>query len=55
MCPVQDIDVVIDWFSAVMWSDIKMNNSPVGDASEFSCLPESVGQGMYCAGTFCYK
>ena len=33
MCPVQDIEVVIDWFSAVMSGDIKMNNSPVGGAS----------------------
>ena len=35
MCPVQDIEVVTDWFSAVMWGDIKMSNSPVGGAGEF--------------------
>ena len=55
MCPAQDIEVVIDWFSAVMCGDIKMSNSPVGGASEFSCSPESVDQGICRAGTFCYK
>ena len=35
LCPVQDIEVVIDWFSAVMWGAIKMSNSPIGGASEF--------------------
>ena len=55
MCPVQDIEVVIDWFSDVIWGAIKMTNSPVGGASEFSCPPESVDQGMCRAGTFCYK
>ena len=52
LCPVQDIEVVIDWFSAVMWGAIKMSNSPVGGASEFSCPPESVDEGMCRAGTF---
>ena len=46
MHPVQDTEVVISWFSVVMWSIIKMTNSPVGGASELSCLPESVDQGM---------
>ena len=36
-CPIQDIEVVINWFSVVMQSAIKMSNSPVGGASEFSC------------------
>ena len=49
------IEVVIDWFSAVMWGAIKMSNSPVGGDSEFSCPRESVDQGMRGAGTFCYK
>ena len=42
MCPVQDFEVVIDWFSVVMWVAIKMVNSTIGGASEFSCPPESV-------------
>ena len=46
LCSVQDIEVVIGWFSVVMWGAIKMTNSPVGGASEFSCPPESVDQGM---------
>ena len=46
LCHVQDIGVVIGWFSVVMWGAIKMTNSPVGGASEFSCLSESVDQGM---------
>ena len=45
MHPIQDIEVVIGWFSAVMWGAIKMANSPVGGAREFSCPPESVDQG----------
>ena len=44
LCPVQDIEVVIDWFSAVIWGAIKMSNSPINGASEFSCPPESVDQ-----------
>ena len=55
LCPIQDIEVVIDWFSAVMWGAIKMTNSPVGGAIEFSCPPESVDQGMCHARTFFYK
>ena len=42
MRPVQDIEVVIDWFSAVMWGAIKMSNSPVGGTSEFPCPLEFV-------------
>ena len=53
--PIQNIEVVIDWFSVAMWGAIKMSNSPVGVASEFSCPPESVDHGMCCAGTFSYK
>ena len=44
--PVQDTEVVIDWFSVVMWGAMKMTNSPVGGAGEVSCPPESVDQGM---------
>ena len=55
MRPVQDTEVVIDWFNAVMWGAIKMSNSPVGGASEFSCPLKSVDQEMCRAGTFCYK
>ena len=55
MCPIQDIEVVIDWFSVVIWGAIKMTNSPVGGVSKFSCPPESVDQGMCRAKTFCYK
>ena len=46
LCPIQDIEVAIGWFSVVMWGANKMTNLPVGGASEFSCLPESVDQGM---------
>ena len=46
LSPVQDMKVVIGWLSVVMWGAIKMTNSPVGGASEFSCPPESVDQGM---------
>ena len=42
MRPVQDIEVVIDWFSVVMWGAINMSNSPIGGASEFLCPPEFV-------------
>ena len=44
--PVQDTEMVINLFSVVMWGSTKMTNSPVGGASEFSCPPESVDQGM---------
>ena len=46
MHPVQDIDVAIGWFSAVMWGANKMTNSLVGGSSEHSCAPESVDQEM---------
>ena len=46
LCPAQDIEVVICWFSVVMWGTTKMTNLPVGGASELSCPPESVDQGM---------
>ena len=46
LCPFQDIEMVIGWFSVVMWGAIKMTKWPVGGASEFSCPPESVDQGM---------
>ena len=55
MRPVRDIEVVIDWFNAVMWGTIKMSDSPVGGASEFSYPPEFVHQWMCRAGTFCDK
>ena len=42
LCPIQDIEVVIGRFSVVMWGTIKMTNSPVGGANEFSCPPKSV-------------
>ena len=46
MHPVQDIEVAIGWFSAVMWGANKMTNSPVGGASEHSCAPKSGDQEM---------
>ena len=46
MHPVQDTEMVIGWLSVVMWGAIKMTNSPVGGAREFSCPPESVDQGL---------
>ena len=55
MCPVQDIEVVIDWFSAVVWGTIRMCNSPICGTSEFTYPVESVDQEVYCTGTFFYK
>ena len=55
LCLIQDIELVIDWFSAVMWGAMNMSNSPVGGASEISCPPDSVDQQTCRAGTFCYK
>ena len=43
---LQDTEVVINWFSVVMWVTIKTTNSPIGGANEFSCPPKSVDQGM---------
>ena len=42
LCPIQDTKVVINWFSVVMWDTIKMTNSPVGGAHEFSCPAKSI-------------
>ena len=50
LCPIQDIEVVIDWFSDV--GAIKMSNSPIGVASAFSCPLESVDWEVCCARTF---
>ena len=47
--------MVIDWFSAVMWGAIKMSNSPVCGASEFSCQPEPGDQGICRARIFSYE
>ena len=55
MHPVQDTEAVIKWFCVVMWATIKMTNSPVGGAREFLCPADSVDQGVWRAGTFCYK
>lgn len=52
LCPAQDIEVVIDWLNAVMWGAIRMSNSPIGGASEFSCAPGSVAREVRCAGAF---
>ena len=55
LCLVEDIEVVIDWFSAMMWGAIKMSNSPIGGTSEFPCLPKSVDQAMCQTGTLFHK
>ena len=55
LCPVQDIEVVIAWFSVVMWDPIRMSNSPIGGAIEYARPPEFVDQEMCRAGTFFYK
>ena len=49
------IETVIDWFSAVIWGAIKMNNSHIGGAGESSCPLESVDQEMCCAGALFSK
>ena len=46
MHPIQDTEVVIDWFSVVMRRAINMTHSRAGGAGEVSCPPESVDQGM---------
>lgn len=50
--PFQDIEVVIDWFSVVMWGSFKINISPIDGASDFSCPLRSVDREVCCAGTF---
>lgn len=42
LCPVEDIEVIIDWFRVVMWGAIRMGNSPISGPSESACLAESV-------------
>ena len=37
LCPIQYIEVVIGWFSVVVWGAIKMTSSPVGGASDAKC------------------
>ena len=44
LCPIQDIEVVIDWFRTAISGAIKMTDSPISAASEFSCPAESVDQ-----------
>ena len=39
-CSVFDIDVVFDWFGAVMWGAIRMSISPIRGAGESACLVE---------------
>ena len=50
LCAVQGIDVAIDRFSVVLWRAIKVSNSPIGGASEFSCPQESVDEEAQSAG-----
>ena len=40
--PVEDIEVVVNWFGELICGVISMSNSPIGDASEPACLAESV-------------
>ena len=35
LCPVQDIEMAVDWSSAVMRGSITMSNLPIGGASPF--------------------
>ena len=51
-CNVEDIDVVIDWFSAVIWDTTRINNSPIGCTSESACPAESVDQVVRSARAF---
>lgn len=44
MCSIQCIEVVVDWFGAIMWGTIKMSNSTIGGAGESSCSTESVDE-----------
>lgn len=39
---VQDIEVVVDWFSALKWGAIRISNSPIGGARASACLEKSV-------------
>ena len=52
LCPVLDIEVVVDWFAVVILGAMKASNSPIHGASEFPCPPESVDREVCCAGTF---
>ena len=52
LCPVQDAEVVIDWFGTVISVVIRINNSPVGGGSESACPAESVDEDVCCAKTF---
>ena len=52
LCPVQYIEVVIDWFSVVMWGAIKMTNSPIGGASEFHVRQNMFIRGCLLQGHF---
>ena len=52
LCLFQDIETLIDWFSAVMWGAIRMCNSLIGGANESSCLAKSVDQEVCPLGTF---
>lgn len=43
--------MVVDWFGAVIWSVARMSNSPIGGASESTCLAESVDEEVCYART----
>ena len=51
LCPVLDIEVLIDQFSAVLWVATRMSCSHIGGASESACPVESADYETCCAGT----
>ena len=55
LCPGQDIEKVIDYFSAMMRGAIRMCNSSIGVDNEFACGAESLDQEVCCEGIFLYK
>lgn len=52
LCPVQDIEVVADCISSVMWGAIRMDSSPIGGTDESACPAESNYEVVCCAGAF---
>ena len=52
LCPVKDVEVVIDWFIAMIWGTVKISSSLIGSASEFLCKLGSVARQVCYAWAF---
>ena len=51
-CPVQDDELVVAWFSAVLRGITRFCNLPIDGASDFACPVESVDEKGRCFVTF---